>query len=305
MIDDGQKSYVLMSKKILLVINPKAGNGKAGRKSTIFLKAADELGITTTIVNTSGEGKMLKEIEEAITNERFNALIAVGGDGLVHSLLPIAVSSKLPFGVIPAGTGNDFARSVGGFHLPISQLLKSIMQDSYTSIDLMKIKSAEASSLSAQILSLGFDALVNERANTFRHLKGRAKYVLAMVRELSFFKPQLFTVTVDGVAHERRAMLIAVANGPNYGGGMKIVPQADHSDGLLDVLILNKVSTFELLRVFPKVYKGSHINHPAIELIQGSSIHVDAQAKAYADGEFVGDLPIQIDVAPHALRVLR
>ena len=305
MIDDGQKSNVLMSKKILLVINPKAGNGKAERKSTVFIKAAHDAGLTTTVVNTSGEGKMLKEIEKAITNERFDALIAVGGDGLVHSLLPIAFSSKLPFGVIPAGTGNDFCRSIGGFHRSIPQLLRSIMEDSYTSVDLMTIKSAQVTSLSAQILSLGFDALVNERANTFRHLKGRAKYVVAMVRELSFFKPQLFTVTVDGVTHERRAMLLAIANGPNYGGGMKIVPQADHSDGLLDVLILNKVSTIELLRVFPKVYRGSHINHSAIEIFQGRSIHVEAKAKAYADGEFVGDLPIQIDVSPHALRVLR
>jgi diacylglycerol kinase (ATP) len=169
----------------------------------------------------------------------------------------------------------------------------------------MQINSASSSLLCAQILSLGFDALVNERANSFRLLRGRAKYVLAMILELSFFKPQLFTLTIDGVAFERRAMLIAIANGPNYGGGMQIVPRADHADGLLDVLILNRVSTLELLKVFPKVYKGSHIKHPAIELVQGKSIHVKAQAKAYADGEFVGELPIDINVIPQALRILQ
>jgi diacylglycerol kinase (ATP) len=180
-----------------------------------------------------------------------------------------------------------------------------IENESFTNIDLMQINSASSSLLSAQILSLGFDALVNERANSFRLFRGRAKYVLAMIRELSFFKPKLFTLTIDGVAYERRAMLIAIANGPNYGGGMQIVPSADHADGLLDVLILKRVSTLELLKVFPKVYKGSHINHPAIELMQGRSIHVQAQAKAYADGEFVGELPIDIKVIPHAIRVLQ
>ncbi len=294
-----------MSKKILLVVNPHAGNGKAGKKAAAFLIACEKAGFDVSLVNTAGEGRMLAEIESAMAKEEFEALIAVGGDGLVHTLLPIAVSSKIAFGVLPAGTGNDFARSIGGFNLSTSELLNVIEKESFTNIDLMQINSASSSFLSAQILSLGFDALVNERANSFRLLRGRAKYVLAMILELSFFKPQLFTLTIDGVEFERRAMLIAIANGPNYGGGMQIVPRADHADGLLDVLILNRVSTLELLKVFPKVYRGSHIKHPAIELAQGKSIHVKAQAKAYADGEFVGELPIDVNVIPQALRILQ
>lgn len=294
-----------MNRKILLVVNPYAGNGKAGKKAEAFLKAGQKAGIVASVVNTAGEGRMLAEIEAALSREEFDALIAIGGDGLVHTLLPIASSSKIPFGVIPAGTGNDFARSIGGFNLSTPELLNLIGNKSFTKIDLMQINSASYSLLSAQILSLGFDALVNERANSFYLLRGRAKYVLAMIRELSFFKPQQFTLTIDGVAYERRAMLIAIANGPNYGGGMQIVPSADHADGLLDVLILNRVSTLELLKVFPKVYKGRHIKHPAIEIVQGKSIYVKAQAKAYADGEFVGELPIDVKVMPEALRVLQ
>ena len=172
-------------------------------------------------------------------------------------------------------------------------------------IDSVIIKSDRGETRACQVLSLGFDALVNERANGFRRIRGKMKYVVATIRELALFKPMRFEINIDGVDYSQHAMLIAVANGPSYGGGMKICPGARFDDGLLDVLILSKVSIIELIKVFPKVYSGSHISHRAVEVIKGREITVNAPAKAYADGEYISELPITIHVEPGSLKVWR
>jgi len=144
---------------------------------------------------------------------------------------------------------------------------------------------------------------VNERANQISYLSGKSKYVIAMLQVLTVFKAMKFTITIDGEKIERDAMLVAIANGPNYGGGMKIHPRANHEDGLLNLVILNKVSLFTLITVFPRVYNGSHLSHRAVELLEGREITIDADAKAFADGEYIDSLPVTAKVEPGALMV--
>lgn len=291
-----------MSDELLVVANPRSGRGRSVEIANQFVALAEESGVKSTLIALNGEDLMLTAIEQHLQDRKWRGLVAVGGDGLLHSLLPIVKEHGLPFTVIPAGTGNDFAREIGSKRRSLKENLNRIL-DQPIQIDSFTVKSPSGVRHGAQVLSLGFDALVNERANAIKSVRGKAKYVVAMVRELPVFKPMHFSITVDGVSYEREAMLIAIANGPSYGGGMLICPGADHADGILDLLILNRVSTLELLKVFPKVYFGKHITHPAIEVIQGKHIVVDAQAKAFADGEFVGDLPVEIQVEPGSLRV--
>jgi diacylglycerol kinase (ATP) len=291
-----------VSDELLVVANPSSGRGRSVKIANQFVALAEESGVKSTLVALNGEDLMLAAIEQHLQDRKWRGIIAVGGDGLLHSLLPIVKEHGLPFTVIPAGTGNDFAREIGSKRRSLKQNLNRIL-DQPTQIDSFTVKSPSGIRHGAQVLSLGFDALVNERANAIKSVRGKAKYVVAMVRELPVFKPMHFSITVDGVSYEREAMLIAIANGPSYGGGMLICPGADHADGVLDVLILNRVSTLDLLKVFPKVYLGKHITHPAVEIIRGKHIVVDAQAKAFADGEFVGDLPVEIQVEPGSLRV--
>lgn len=291
-----------MSDELLVVANPRSGRGRSVEIANQFVALAEESGVKSTLIALNGEDLMLTAIELHLQDRKWRGLVAVGGDGLLHSLLPIVKEHGLPFTVIPAGTGNDFAREIGSKRRSLKENLNRIL-DQPIQIDSFTVKSPSGVRHGAQVLSLGFDALVNERANAIKSVRGKAKYVVAMVRELPVFKPMHFSITVDGVSYEREAMLIAIANGPSYGGGMLICPGADHADGILDLLILNRVSTIELLKVFPKVYFGKHITHPAIEVIQGKHIVVDAQAKAFADGEFVGDLPVEIQVEPGSLRV--
>ena len=291
-----------MSDELLVVANPRSGRGRSVEIANQFVALAEESGVKSTLIALNGEDLMLTALEQHLQDRKWRGLVAVGGDGLLHSLLPIVKEHGLPFTVIPAGTGNDFAREIGSKRRSLKENLNRIL-DQPTRIDSFTIKSPSGVRHGAQVLSLGFDALVNERANAITNVRGKAKYVVAMVRELPVFKPMHFSITVDGVSYEREAMLIAIANGPSYGGGMLICPGADHADGILDLLILNRVSTLELLKVFPRVYFGKHITHPAIEVIRGKHMLVNAQAKAFADGEFVGDLPVEIQVEPGSLRV--
>ena len=112
------------------------------------------------------------------------------------------------------------------------------------------------------MLAAGFDAVVNERANQWRWPKGPMRYNLAIMRELPVFRAIPYVLELDGTRMETEAMLVAVGNGPAYGGGMRVTPDASFDDGLLDVLVLHKISTAEFLRVFPTVFKGTHTSHP-------------------------------------------
>jgi len=291
-----------MSGNLLVVSNPLSGSGKSTSLAKEFSRVAEDAGFHPILIDIVGIEAMLRECVTQLNSEKFLGLVSVGGDGLLHELLPLIKQYGLPFTVVPAGTGNDFSRAIGTNGYSKNELVKLITQEP-THIDSFTVQSDAKIVSACQVLSLGFDALVNERANSFHRIRGKIKYVAALLRELPLFKPLDFSITIDGVVYHRTAMLIAIANGPSYGGGMRICPTANNSDGVLDLLVLNRVSIFELLKVFPRVYSGSHISHPAIELFQGKRIVVDAKAKGFADGEFVGNLPLTITVDPGSLEV--
>ena len=233
------------------------------------------------------------------------ALVAVGGDGMIHLALQCVAGTSTPLGAVPAGTGNDFATLLG---LPIHDPVAAadvIVEGVVRSVDAARLSYGDEGRWFAGVMSSGFDSAVNERANRMRWPKGKSRYNLAIVAELGVFSPLPFTVTVDGETFEREAMLVAVGNGVSYGGGMKVCPGAEIDDGLLHVTVLGKVSKPEFLRVFPRVYKGTHITHPAVEVLVGREIRLSAPgAISYADGERVAPLPVTATCVPGALRML-
>ncbi len=282
-----------------LLCNPTSGGGRGGKikEQVISHLQSQEIDfLDLSGVNADAAKMNLK----ALDLERISNLIVIGGDGLVHLAIQKLARSAVPLLIIPAGTGNDFARSLGlNINKPLENLsLLSEMKS--TGVDLGLV----AGEYFAQILSTGFDSLVNERANQMRFIRGRMKYNVAIAQVLSTFKPRSYSFRVDEVHLESKAMLIAVSNGKSYGGGMMISPMSDLQDGYLDVMILGPVSRFEFLRVFPKVYSGSHINHPAVKFLKAKNVAISANAVAYADGERVGDLPIEVSIVEKCLRVL-
>lgn len=251
--------------------------------------------------------ELLRREAESAFAQGTDGLVVVGGDGMVSLGVNIVAETGVPLGIVGAGTGNDLARGLGlPFDDPAAatDALVAAIHRSPRRIDAGLIHHGELRTWFASVVSTGFDAVVNERANRMSRPRGPSRYTLALMRELATFRPRMYTITLDGVSRRQRAMLVSVANNAFIGGGMRIVPHADLADGMLDVFIVHPLSRAGLLGVFPKVYAGEHTDHPAVEFVQARRVTVEADdIVAYADGERIGALPIAVDVVPGALSV--
>jgi diacylglycerol kinase (ATP) len=288
-----------------LVVNPTSGKN---RGMTLGLEVAHRLRAAGHEVLDLSDETYAAARDRALgaIAQGLDVLAVVGGDGMVHLGVNLVAQTPVTLAVIGAGTGNDVARGLG---LPVHDPVRAA--DVVTSgvpriIDAVRHLDAHgASHWYAGVLGAGFDSVVNERANTWPWPKGQMRYNLAILRELPLFRPIPYVVTVDGVRHETRAMLVVVANGPSYGGGMRVAPNAEFDDGLADVVILHEIGTLEFLKVFPTVFKGTHINHPAVEVLRGRNITLEAKGiVAYADGERFAPLPLTLEMVPGAITVL-
>jgi diacylglycerol kinase (ATP) len=284
----------------LVLSNPTSGGGAGQRYRELTLELLKESSIPFKDITSSSYTAAQEELRRSL-NDQIKGVIVVGGDGMVHLAVQELASSKIPLALVPAGTGNDFARSLGhNLEKPLENL-KVALLSSPEAVDLGVVNDK----FFAEILSTGFDSIVNERANSFKRIKGRMKYNIAILLVLSTFKPKTYRFRIDGITFESKAMLIAVSNGQSYGAGMRITPDASINDGQFDVMILGPVSRFEFLRVFPKVFTGKHVSHPAVKILKGKEVDIDSDAVAYADGERIGDLPIRARVAPQSLLTWR
>lgn len=285
----------------LVVCNASAGKGKGSILAGDFIKLLSNSGLENKLIDcdTFAETKML--LEKEIQTNRYNYLIAVGGDGLVNLCLQLVAEKPICLGVIPAGTGNDFARATGFNGKSVDEIFSIFSRSKPVKIDLGKAVSADESKWFVQVLSTGFDAIVNSLANRMTWPRGKSKYTIATILILSRFKSIPYMVEIDGRIFEQNAMLLAVANGESYGGGMRICPGASNSDGIFDVLIVRPVTKIVLLTIFPKVFKGNHIPHPKIDVYKGKYIKISSPTVAYADGEFVSQLPLEVTNVPNAL----
>jgi diacylglycerol kinase (ATP) len=284
---------------LILAINPNSGKGRARKQASIAKDHFSQMGMPVSLV----EGRTLIDFRERfltqLTNEAITGVVALGGDGFIHEIIQHIVPLNIPLGVIPCGTGNDFARSIGIHKLSISEQIELIAKSKTKSIDLGLV----GQQWFAAILSSGFDAVVNERANLMKWPKGRMKYNIAMVEKLIALKAHHYRIHMDETEVDVQATLVTVANGASYGGGMKVCPEASLDDGLFDVMVLGKVSRTELLKVFPKVYRGKHVGHPAVTFFRCSKIEIKGSGSSFADGEPVAQLPLTAHCVSAALEV--
>jgi diacylglycerol kinase (ATP) len=238
-----------------------------------------------------------------------DAVVVSGGDGMVNLAVNAVAGTGTPLGIVAAGTGNDIARELGlplGAEDAAAAVVRALHDGSRRTVDAARCR-LEGGGVRwfAGVLCAGFDAVVNERANAWTWPRGQARYTLAVARELPVFHERSYVLDLDGQIVSARAMLVAVANAPAYGGGMRISPRASMDDGLLDVVVAGPISRLELLRIFPKVFSGRHLDHPRVTLYRAAGVRVDApDIVGYADGERFGPLPLTCVTVPGALTVL-
>lgn len=289
-----------MIKHVALLVNPTSGRGKGARIAPVVAARLRKAGLEVVELITTSAEDVPPRTREAIKTLA-DAVVVVSGDGTIHQVVQEMAGGELPLGVVPAGTGNDFARALG---VPLDDpeaAADRIVAGATRRIDLLKAKDEYITT----IVASGFDSLVNKRANAMSWPKGQARYKVATFAELRTFKPLPYTVTLDGEVIETDAMLVTVGTVPSYGGGLRICEGAVIDDGLLDVTIIKPVSRLTLLQMFPKLPKGTHVPHPKVEQLRGRSVRLEsAGITAYADGEPLGALPLDIEVVPGGLTVL-
>ncbi|MFG2406034.1 diacylglycerol kinase [Streptomyces brevispora] len=294
-----------MTSEITLFVNPTAGRGRGAHAAQPAASALRDAGFAVRTVLGEDADDALRRAREAVAGGT-GALIAVGGDGMMSLALQAVAGTRTPLGVVAVGTGNDFARALG---LPIRDpaaagrlAAEALKGSAVREIDLGLVGDRWFGS----VLASGFDSRVNDRGNRMRWVGGRFKYDLAILAELAAFKPIAYRMRLDGgPVHEIAATLIAVGNGSTYGGGMRICADAVMDDGLFDVTVVGDCSRTTLLKVFPRVYKGTHLGHPVVTVHRVSSIEIEAVGvTAYADGEPLGALPLTATCVRGAVRVL-
>jgi len=286
-------------RRVALVVNPTAGRGLGARIAPVVRERLAAAGLTVDVFATSC-AEDVGRISAEVVASGADAVALIGGDGTIHLGAQVLAKSGMPFGVIPAGTGNDFARGIGVPLKDPAAAADLIVAGNTRTVDLAVAKDEFITT----VVAGGFDSLVNRRANAMSWPKGNSRYTVATLAELRTFKPLEYVVTVDGEVIETKAMLVAVGTGPTYGGGLQICAGAEIDDGLLDVTIIQPVSRLTLLQMFPKLSKGTHVGHPMLRTFRGRSVRLESPGiTAYGDGEVLGPLPVDITIAPGALTV--
>lgn len=306
------------SRRVAVFVKPSARRGRGAAKVqatlTLLATAAAEAGFGAPELIDATTVAEVRERAASLAAAGVDRVIVVGGDGLVHQVVQGLAGTRTALGVIPFGTGNDFAGAMG---IPgATGKAVTVALGPTRSIDLLR----SARGWAATVATIGFSAAVNERAERLRWPKGSARYSVATMLELPGLRPVELVMHLGGTTararrpggapeaeHRLRAALVAVANTPMFGGGMRICPAATPDDGLLDVTTLDAVTRFDLLRHFLRVFRGTHIAHPAVTTYRARSVTLVtpglADGTARADGEPWGRLPLTIDAVPNALLV--
>lgn len=287
---------------VAIIVNTVAGRGRT--RIDDALRYLVDKGVTTEATIPSSPVGTREAVTAAAQHDE-PAVVVVGGDGTISAALPALIEHQLPLVIVPAGTGNDLASALGVSLKQPGQGIAAALQGSQRQIDTACISSQGIDTPFGTVVAFGFDARVAARTDKLRWPRGKARYYLALLIELVRLAPVDFRVRIDdGNWESVRGTLIAVANTPTYGGGMPIAPQATPDDGLLDYVHIAPLGRLQLIRLFPKLLRGVHLELPQAEHRLIRSLDVRAPGLvAYADGEPAGNEECRVEVRPGTLRV--
>lgn len=301
------------TRRLTLLVNPSAGGGRAHGHAGVVERRLRRAGASVA-VRSAGSARELRDLADLAVADaqhdrdqgRAHAVVAVGGDGTVHTVLQAVGDTGVPLGVVAAGSGDDAARAWGLPRAEPDRAVEVLLHGRPRAVDLASARSDDERVFwFGTVVAAGFDARVSERALTLHRVPPLVRYLVAVVAELRQFRPLPYELVLDGETIRTEAMLVAVANSASYGGGMRVCPDARPDDGQLDVLVLDSLPTADFVRVFPRVYRGSHVSHPAVHVHRATEVRVAGNdVTAFADGEPLAGLPLTVTVRPRALHVL-
>lgn len=295
--------------RALIVINPVARDGEFADVGDTIHRGLSDAGWTAAVSVPTGADDARAQITAACA-EGVDAVIVAGGDGTVGIAVQALAGTEVVLGVVPVGTGNDFAAAFGLHVLDVPAAIGTVLSGGVRTIDLAVVTDdAGASRHVATVLATGFDSLVNDRANRLRWPRGRARYTIAIfieylrLRRVSYRVRWTDAEGGQGVVEEP-LLMASVANTRSYGGGIPIAPQADPADGLLDLILVRPAGRLRLLRLLARVFEAQHENEPEVRIRRVTTARIEAVGvSAYADGDAAAVLPVTVSVARAALRV--
>jgi YegS/Rv2252/BmrU family lipid kinase len=288
-----------MERAVRLIVNPSAGGGRAARLLPDVEAALRSHGIAFRVDRTTSIGHARELAQQAV--EQGEVAAAMGGDGLAGAVAGELHGRDAVMALLPGGRGNDFARKLGIGHDPVAAC-ELIANGNERRVDV----GVTGDRTFVGILSAGLDSNVQEHANRTRLPLGTLVYLYGALRALAAWRPATWEVTVDGTIHGFTGYSVAVANSGVFGGGMWLVPGAELDDGQLDVVLIADQRKTRYLRGLPRVFKGTHVQDPALTFLKGRQVTfaADRPFTAYADGDPIADLPATISIRSRALRVL-
>ena len=292
--------------RVTVLTNPASGHGNAPHAAERAVARFQERGVDVREIVGADAIHARRLIDDELARGT-DALVVVGGDGIVSVALQALALGEIPLGIIPAGTGNDHAREYGVPTGDPAAAADVVIDGRIDIVDLGRIRGADGTDRwFGTVMAAGFDSLVTDRTNRMSWPHGRMRYNVAMVAELSQLRLLPFRLTFDGEELVTDLTLAAFGNTRSYGGGMLICPDADHSDGLLDATMVQSASRTKLIRLFPTVFKGTHVALDQVRTARAKVVTVDSPGiNAYADGEYVCPLPVEVSAVSGALRILR
>jgi len=296
-----------------VIVNPVAGAHSTRRKWPLISQRLREAGLSFDHEYTEGVGHAI-ELARVATNDGYQFLVAVGGDGTVNEVANGILSSAslkgTTLGVVSTGTGSDFVRSVG-ISRDYAKACSSLTSQRRLLIDVGVVKYMNAGKSEQRFFvngaGVGFDAEIVKATERFpKYFGGTVPYVAGLLRSLFGYKNKSVALRVGNRVETKRIMSIVVSNGCYFGGGMRVAPQAELSDGLLDVMTVDDMGKFELLKAFPTIYKGTHITHPKVRMEKATHIAIESSERVlvHADGELLGEAPASFWLMPSALSIV-
>lgn len=284
-----------------IIVNPTAGKGKAVKQLPVLRELLKNAGIQYDLELTRQRGHGTELARRAVT-QGWPAVVAVGGDGTINEVVNGLAGSDTPLAVIPTGTGNDLARSL---KLPRSlvEAVRTLANPRIKPIDMGEDQGVYFTC----IAGIGFPADVMYNVNLRKGIfSGPPAIVWGIIKTFKELGEIPLTLEVDGKVMTRNVQGVFILNTVYAGGGLQFSPEANYSDGLLDVLVMRDMSVWEVMSLLPRVYRGTHLSHPKVDFYRASQadVYCEQPVRKMFDGNIVGMTPIKARVFSQALKVI-